>query len=222
MVIHGTIASCHEYGPVRWLTARTQLNTVSVYNSRMNFEALVQLRSSVRAYADTPVPAEAISQCLEAARLAPSACNAQPWHYIIVSDDDRRKELARTAVPPAGAINRFVGQAPVIVAVVAERPNIASQIGAALKNKPFYLIDIGISAEHFCLQAAELGLGTCMIGWFDENKARRLLSVPKSRRLTLLITLGYPAAGSLEQVSSGSKRRKALDAIASAEVYRQP
>lgn len=191
----------------------------------MDFTTLVEQRRSVRAYAETPVPRSAIEQCLQAARLAPSACNAQPWHYVVVSDTPRRTELARLTVPPVGAMNRFAVQAPLIVAVIAERPNISSQIGAALKNKPFYLIDIGISAEHFCLQAAELGLGTCMIGWFDEKRTRALLEVPKSRRPVLLITVGYPESGSSAQAGrspQGGKRRKALEAVASTERWGQP
>lgn len=129
-------------------------------------------------------------------------------------------------------MNRFVSQAPVIVTVVAERPNIGSQVGAALKNKPFYLIDIGISAEHFCLQATELGLGTCMVGWFAERKVKRMLGIPGSGRPVLLITLGWPAEGSyattdgrkhtVPGAAENRKRRKPLAAIASSEHYGRP
>ncbi len=198
----------------------------------LDINSVIATRSSVRSYAREPVASEAITACLEAACLAPSACNAQPWHFVVVTEPEARAELARLSLGPGGVMNRFVEQAPVIVAVVAERPNISSQIGAALKRKPFYLIDIGIAAEHFCLQAAELGLGTCMIGWFSERKAQRLLGIPRSRRPVLLITLGRPSGepalrsrAGAHDVSSAEpppKHRKPLTAIASRERYGQP
>lgn len=157
----------------------------------------------MRAYSDIPVTPDLIRRCVESARLAPSACNSQPWHFIVVTEAERRNALARCSVPPGGVMNTFAAQAPVIVAIVAERPNIASQIGSALKKKPFYLIDIGIAAEHFCLQATELGLGTCMIGWFQENETRKLLGIPRGRRPVLLITLGYPPERAAEGVPAG-------------------
>ena len=199
----------------------------------MKINSVIAARSSVRSYSADPVEAQAVTCCLEAARLAPSACNAQPWHFVVVSDPETRDELASLSLAPGGVMNRFVAEAPVIVAVVAERPNISSQIGAALKKKPFYLIDIGIAAEHFCLQATELGLGTCMIGWFAERKVKRLLGIPGSRRPVLLITLGYPAAaphqtspagesGSASRAPSRAdtpKKRKPLSTITSGERY---
>lgn len=184
------------------------------------FSTLVDRRFSLRKYSDRPVPEDAISRCLEAARLAPSACNSQPWYYIVVQDPERRDRLARLTVPPGGAMNRFVREAPVLVALVAERPSLASQIGSALKNKPFYLIDIGITADHFCLQAAELGLGTCMVGWFQEKGVRTLLQIPRGRRPVLLITLGFPSQGTLEEASAQRrKKRKPVAAVVGREVY---
>ncbi len=204
----------------------------------MEINSVIAARSSVRSYTAEPVETHAITSCLEAARLAPSACNAQPWHFVVVTAPETRDELARLSLAPGGVMNRFVAEAPVIVAVVAERPNITSQIGAALKNKPFYLIDIGIAAEHFCLQAAELGLGTCMIGWFAERKVRRLLDIPRGRRTVLLITLGRPADGAASRKAPAAERpdafppttlaaprpkqRKPLATIASSGRYGQP
>jgi nitroreductase len=120
-------------------------------------------------------------------------------------------------------MNRFVGEAPVIVAITAERPNITSRIGAVVKKKPYYLMDIGMAAEHLCLQAAELGLGTCMIGWFDEPEVRALLGVPRGLRVALLVTLGRPAdEGAGRETGGGEPRprqRKDLSRIASRERY---
>ena len=82
-------------------------------------------------------------------------------------------------------------QAPVIVVIVIEKAPLVTQIGAKIKKKEFSLIDIGISAEHFCLQAAEIGLGTCMLGWFNEKPVKKLLKIPKNKTIGLLISLGY-------------------------------
>jgi len=89
------------------------------------------------------------------------------------------------------SFNKFVQQAPVIVALITEKPNFTSQIGGWLKNKEFNLIDIGITAIHFCLQATEEGLGTCLLGWFNEKKVRQILEIPKNKRPVLLISVGY-------------------------------
>jgi len=157
----------------------------------MKFLELIQKRQSVRKYADQPVEKEKIARCIEAARLAPSACNAQPWKYIVVEDPEIKEKVAREAYNAVAPFNKFALQAPVIVAIVMEKPNLLSQFGGRVKDKDFYLIDIGITAEHFCLQAAEEGLGTCMLGWFNEKAVIRLLGIPEKKRIGLLITLGY-------------------------------
>ncbi len=159
----------------------------------MNFEQLVASRESVRKYAEKPVEEEKIARILESCRLAPSACNSQPWRFVIVTDPTLKNKVASAATSLITPINKFAIQAPVIAALVAEPPNWLSKIGGSIKDKDYYLMDIGIVAEHFCLQAADLELGSCMIGWFDEQKVRQLLHIPKNRRIPLLITLGYPA-----------------------------
>ena len=111
-------------------------------------------------------------------------------------------------------MNRFAAEAPVIVAVVLEKMNITARIGSMLKRKDYSLLDVGIAVEHFCLQAAELGLGTCILGWFDEPQAARLLGVPRGRRIPLLVTMGYPAAATREKV------RKPIAEISSWNAYR--
>jgi len=159
----------------------------------MDFSRLIMERESVRKYTDRPVEEEKIEQIMESCRMAPSACNSQPWRFVVVTDPELKNQVARATTGPATPINRFAPQAPVIVALVAEPPNWLSKIGSSIKDKDYYLMDIGIVADHFCLQAADLGLGSCMIGWFDEKKVRELLDIPKKRRIPLLITLGYPA-----------------------------
>jgi len=159
----------------------------------MKFIELVNHRQSVRKYSDKPVEKEKIQHCLEAARLAPSACNAQPWKYIVVDDTVLKEKVAQETFSAIAPFNKFVLQAPVIVAIVMEKPNMLSQFGGRIKDKDFYLIDIGITAEHFCLQAAEEGLGTCMLGWFNEKAVLKILGIPAKKRIGLLISLGYAA-----------------------------
>ena len=89
------------------------------------------------------------------------------------------------------SFNKFAPQAPVLAVLTIEKPKVITQIGGRLKDREFPLIDIGIAASHFCLQAAELGLGTCMLGWFDEVAIQELLQIPKTTRIGLVITLGY-------------------------------
>jgi nitroreductase len=160
-----------------------------------DFLELVRTRQSVRGYTPRPVEKAKIERCLEAARLAPSACNAQPWTFIVVDDGDLKNRLADLTADRWLPLNHGTKQAPVHVAVVVERANLTARIGAKVKKRDFSWIDLGIAAEHFCLQAAAEGLGTCMLGWFREDKARKLLNIPADKRLGLIITLGYPADG---------------------------
>lgn len=162
----------------------------------MHSEELMKLfekRQSVRSYSNKPVEKEKLIRCIEAARIAPSASNAQPWKFIIIDDPKLKNKVAELATDKITSINRFAVQAPIVMAVVRERANFMSYVGQTLKNKEFPLIDIGISTIQFCLQATAEGLGTCILGWFQEKKIGRLLNVPRNKRLELLITVGYAA-----------------------------
>ncbi len=161
----------------------------------MDFAQLIRERQSVRSYADTPVEPEKLAMLVDAVRLAPSASNAQPWKLVMVDDPVLRGEIAQATFSQAIAFNRFAPQAPVIAVLTIERTRTITQIGGWLKDREYQLIDIGIAAEHLCLQAAELGLGTCMIGWFNEKKIKHLLRIPRGTRIGLLVTIGYPAEG---------------------------
>lgn len=158
----------------------------------MNFAELVKVRQSVREYLPQPVEREKIERCLEAARLAPSACNSQPWKYIVVDEPELKKAVAEATFGKLVSFNRFTPEAPVLIVVTSETPNITARAGAIVKNNQLHLIDLGISAQHFCLQAVEEGLGTCMLGWFDEHRIKKLLQIPGRKRVNLLISLGYP------------------------------
>lgn len=157
----------------------------------MDFSKLITIRQSVRSYGDRPVEEEKLNQLIDAVRLAPSASNSQPWKLIIVNDHDLKHKVAKATYSTLISFNKFAIQAPVLAVLVIEKPKMITQIGGKLKEREFPLIDIGIAAEHFCLQAADLGLGTCMLGWFDETAIKQLLHIPEQKRIGLVITLGY-------------------------------
>jgi len=175
----------------------------------MTFQELINLRQSVRKYRNQPVERAKIEQIIEAVHLAPSACNSQPWKIIIVDEPELKNEVAKATFSKTIAFNKFTVKAPVIAVLVIEKAKLIAQIGGSIKNMEYPQIDIGIAAAHFCLQAAELGLGTCMIGWFDEKKIRQLLNIPEKRKIGLVITLGYPP----EDYKLRKKIRKPLDEI---------
>jgi len=187
----------------------------------MDFLSLTKTRRSVRSYSSDKVDRSSIEQCIETARLSPSACNSQPWSFVIIDDTEYLQKLAKLTTLPPSNINRFVKTSPAVVALVTERPNISASVGAAVKNKPYWLMDIGIAAEHFCLQAAEIGLGTCMLGWFDEKKVKKLLNIPKGKNLPLLITIGYPTNKQTEAKQPPYKKRKPLQDIVHYNGYTQ-
>lgn len=174
----------------------------------MDFIELTKRRYSVRSYSDKTVERDLIEKCVEAARAAPSACNSQPWHFVVADEPELVGRIASLTSTAGVPINSFVKQAPVIAAVVTEKPNLSSRFGAAVKKTPFHLIDVGIAAEHFCLCAAELGLGTCMLGWFNKERVKEALEIPQSKEVPLLITVGYSSTDKVPQ-----KKRKELDAI---------
>ncbi len=175
----------------------------------MDFLELAKKRQSCRAYDQRPVEPEHIEHCLAAARLAPSACNSQPWKFVVVNDPDLRKTVAQATFGPIISLNRFTMQAPVLIAIVSERQKLSAKIGNIVRKKSFNQMDVAIAAEHFCLAATELGLGTCIIGWFDEQALKKTLGVPERKRVELILTLGYPTTD-----QTRPKKRKPLDKIA--------
>jgi len=152
---------------------------------------LIISRQSDRKYSDKPVEKEKLDRIIEAGRMSPSACNAQPWKFIVVTEPSLIEKIAEAASARLLGMNSFVKQAPVQIIVIREKPNFSSKVGATIKNKDYSLIDIGIASENICLQAKAEGLGSCMIGWFDEKMLRKILHIPRSKRVELIITLGY-------------------------------
>jgi nitroreductase len=152
---------------------------------------LIISRQSDRKYDDKPVEKAKLERILEAGRMAPSACNAQPWKFIVVDEPELLRKIADAASAKLISMNMFVAQAPLMIIVVREKPNISSKLGGTVKNKDYSLIDIGIASGNICLQAKAEGIGSCIIGWFDERMLRKLLDIPRSKRVELIITLGY-------------------------------
>jgi nitroreductase len=174
---------------------------------------LIVSRQSDRKYSDQTVGKEKLDRIVEAGRMSPSACNAQPWKFIVVTDPQLVLQIADAASAKLIGMNSFVAQAPVILVIVREKPNMSSKVGATIKNKDYSLIDIGIATENICLQAKAEGIGSCIIGWFDERMMRKILDIPKSKRVELIITLGYSLSEKRE------KRRKPAEEVVSYNKY---
>ncbi|MCX7940771.1 MAG: nitroreductase family protein [Endomicrobia bacterium] len=181
--------------------------------------SIIQQRYSCRKFLPLPVEEEKIVQCIEAARLAPSACNAQPWKFVVVNEINLKQRLVDEATSGIYKFSKFISQAPVIIVVIADLPSFLSKVGSLIRDVKFYLLDIGIACEHIVLQATELGLGTCYVGWFSEKGVRKVLDIPKKYKIPLLICMGYPD-GSYKNSDfirrrAGSDTRKDLKEILS-------
>ncbi len=152
---------------------------------------LLKSRQSDRKYLEKPVEREKIERITEAGRLSPSACNGQPWHFIVVDDPALREEVAAATESELLRMNLFVRQAPVLIVVVREKSNLTSRAGDLIKQKDYSLIDIGMAAASMVYQATAEGLGTCIIGWFDQRKIRKALGIPSQKKVELVISVGY-------------------------------
>ena len=176
---------------------------------------LLKHRKSVRDFLDRPVEREKLMVCLEAARLAPSACNSQPWKFIVVDDGQLKNKLCDAAFGGVYSMNSFCKMAPVIVVVISEKSKFLARIGGMFRGTKYYLIDIGIAIEHFVLQAEDLGLGTCWIGWFSEGGVKSILNIPQDKKIDILIAVGY-----YDREKLGPEHdREPIDKIASFNSY---
>jgi nitroreductase len=172
------------------------------------FQDLVEERRSIRRYIEKPVEREKILVCLEAARLAPSADNAQPWRFLVLDDVNLRQKFSDEVFSGIYSVSKFAKKAPVLIVILARLNIIAHKIGKQIQNIHFHLLDIGIAGEHIVLQAEELGLGTCWIGWFNTRKARKVLKIPREYKIVSLLSMGY-----YDKKPSKLKKRKNLDEI---------
>lgn len=180
----------------------------------MSFLDLAAHRQSVRAYQSTPVEHDKLARCIEAARIAPSSCNGQPWRFVVVDEPQLKARIAAQTTLPAHGLNRFVVSAPALVLVTLERLSRSSRFGAFVRGIPFHYVDIGCAVEHFCLQATEEGLGTCILGWVKARGIRKLLRIPRARKVVVGIAVGYPLKDEVRE-----KKRKEFDQVATWNRY---
>lgn len=156
----------------------------------MDFMDVVEKRRSIRRYKPDPVPDDVLNQILEAARLAPSAGNRQPWHFIIVRDDEKKRSLG---------IPSWASEAPVVIVGCAD---------TQVRGEPMCYVDIAIAFEHIVLAAANFGLGTCWIGRLGVDETiKQALGIPEHVRVVAVTPLGYP------DETPGPKPRKSLSEI---------
>jgi nitroreductase len=174
---------------------------------------LIIRRQSDRKYSNRLIETEKLERIIEAGRMAPSACNAQPWKFIIVTDPKLIEQIAEAASAKLIGMNMFVSQAPAQIVIVRENSNFSSKVGSTIKSKDYSHIDIGIASENICLQARAEGIGSCIIGWFDEKQLRKILGIPSSKRVELIITLGYSLS------EHRNKKRKPKEATVSYNKY---
>ncbi len=143
----------------------------------------IKSRRSVRAFKPDPIPEADLNAVMDAARLAPSASNRQPWKFVVVTDPDKRAALAK-----ASRNQGFVGEASVVIVAVALEPDQVMTCGVER-----YAVDLAIAVDHITLAAVDKGLGTCWIGAFDQDEACRIVGVPEEYKIVTVLPLGYPA-----------------------------
>ncbi len=144
-------------------------------------ERTIRLRRSVRRYRPDPVPRELIERVMDAARWAPSAVNMQPWQFVVLTDPERRRALAKSTGIAGVVLQSHVAEAPVLIALCGDE-----------RRSSWYIHDCCLASQNLMLAATALGLGTCWIGLFDEAKVWQALGLPEGMRVVGLITLGYP------------------------------
>ncbi len=157
----------------------------------MKFFQLVSSRRSVRTYLKDHIDRKDIERCAGSACLSPSACNSQPWKFIIIDDPALLGRIREEVFSGIYSMNSFACEAPALIAIVAERLPFIPWLGSLSRTTDFRRIDIGIACAHLVLGARELNIGTCILGWFNERILKRLLAVPSSKKIELVISLGY-------------------------------
>lgn len=173
----------------------------------MDIYDAIASRRSIRAYQETPVPKGKIVKILNSARLAPSARNLQPWHFIAVTDSQKRRDLSK------GIFAKFLVQAPVVIVACGNKEASAK----------WYRIDVAIALENMVLAAAGEGLGTCLIGSFDQDNVKAVVKLPDDFRVVALLAVGYAKekVDLTRKLMQLVRRRKLLSEIASEEEFGQ-
>lgn len=181
----------------------------------MSFRELAETRQSDRKYDSRPIAREVIERILETARLAPSATNSQPWRFVVVDEPQLIRQVAEALTSSLlGSMNRFAASAPVLIVLVEEPGNIAGRAGSVLLRNHLPAYDLGIVSSYITLAATEEGLGSCIMGWVNQSKLRKVLGISKSKSVPLVIALGY----SLQE--RREKKRKPMVQIRSYNSYK--
>lgn len=173
----------------------------------MKFIELVKKRRSIRKYLPTPVEREKILLCIQAAKYAPSACNSQPYKFFVIDKKEEKEKFVNKVFNGIYSPCKFVAQAPVLVVLATVPQKLTAALGNKFQKTDFSLIDLGIAGEHFVLQACELGLGTCWIGWFNKDETKKFLNMKENENPEIIFSLGYPAEEPQE------RRKKGIDEL---------
>jgi nitroreductase len=185
--------------------------------SRTPLQEIMRWRQSVRRFDGRPIPDAEVLSLVSAAHEAPSAENGQPWRFIAVRSADARESLERACLSGIYSRTRFAAKAPLLIALCADRSGVAAR-AMAVKDRAMYQLDCGIAGEHLVLRAAEMGIGTCWIGWFNRRAAGRALGVPRKVQVVALIAAGYPDAESVRR----PRRRAALSSMVWQDAWGRP
>ena len=172
-----------------------------------DFLELCKTRQSCRNFNGKPVEREKLTKCVEAARLAPSGCNAQPWSFVVVDDPAVVPKVAACAQPVEGW-NTFTSKAGAFIVVLEEHAVLLPKIRCLLDSQYFAKGDLGAAALSICLEATDQGLGVCILGIYDREKLCQTLGIPIEKQFGVLIALGYPTDETVRP-----KTRKPLDEI---------
>ena len=164
----------------------------------MNVHDAIRIRRSVRRYADRPIADDAMQRMKDALRLAPSACNNQPWRFVIVQDADLRRNVAHAANGQT-----FIAEAPVVIVGVGLPGKAYKNMGGDGNSVD---VDLAIALDHLTLAAAADGLGTCWIGAFDEAAVKEIIAAPADAKVVAITPLGYPATPDLLHAASADRR----------------
>ena len=167
---------------------------------------IMQQRHSCRKFLDKAVENEKIVACINAASLAPSACNTQPYHFYVANTPETVATAAEYC--KGDHVNRWVGEAKALVIITQEHANMPTTLGEAAR-KDFRQYDIGLAIENFLLEATELGLGSCVLGCFNEEKLKSSFRIPSPKKIALVIAMGYSA----EEEIPAKKRRPLEETI---------
>ncbi len=163
------------------------------------------------------IPDNELNKILNSARMAPSSCNTQPWHFIVVRDENLKEELSKCAIKGT-RINKWMVDADIVV-VLCGKPHPFLHRGADLLGRDCHKLDVAIAGEHMVLTATELGIGSCWIGWFSEKKVKKLLKIPSNVNVISMITFGYPEQDGIIEEREFDGLRRDLGEMVSLNIF---